>query len=374
MPRTPAPANVHVVRSKGREYTYHIQRRGTKREGPRTPLPGLPYNADGFPNETWWAAYRRLEGEPEPAARPGTFAALIEVREQSPEWGSLAEGTREMWKRFHRVILEAWGGEQVRGVEPKHVMALRNSFADIPPADPKLRKKPLDDYNARPAAANNLIRCLSATLKWSIPLGWRSDNPCREVPMLPTGEGYEPWTRREIEFFRKHARRDLWHAAALALYTGQRLGDVLAMRRSHICDGAIEVKQSKTGKALAVAIHPDLRAILAEMPRKSLHLLTSTRGTPWAASGFKAVWQDEMNRRIFGPLRKRGRVFHGFRKSAVVFLLEAGCTDAEVASITGQSREMVEHYAKQVNQRKLAKAAILKWENAEATGFVKPGR
>lgn len=64
-------------------------------------------------------------------------------------------------------------------------------------------------------------------------------------------------------------------------------------------------------------------------------------------------------------LRKSGCVFHGLRKSAVVFLLEAGCTDAEVSSITGQSRQMVEHYARQVNQRKLAAAAVLKWETAD---------
>jgi hypothetical protein len=42
-------------------------------------------------------------------------------------------------------------------------------------------------------------------------------------------------------------------------------------------------------------------------------------------------------------------------------LLEAGCTTAEVSSITGQTYEMVEHYARQVNQRKLAAALILKW-------------
>lgn len=48
-----------------------------------------------------------------------------------------------------------------------------------------------------------------------------------------------------------------------------------------------------------------------------------------------------------------------------VMLLEAGCTDAEVASITGQSRQMVEYYSRQVNQRKLAAAAILKWERSE---------
>jgi hypothetical protein len=45
-------------------------------------------------------------------------------------------------------------------------------------------------------------------------------------------------------------------------------------------------------------------------------------------------------------------------------LLEAGCTDAEVAAITDQSRDMVEHYARAVNQRRLAAAAILKWEGA----------
>lgn len=43
-------------------------------------------------------------------------------------------------------------------------------------------------------------------------------------------------------------------------------------------------------------------------------------------------------------------------------LLEAGCTDAEVAAITGQSRQMVEHYARLVNQERLARTAILKWE------------
>jgi len=42
---------------------------------------------------------------------------------------------------------------------------------------------------------------------------------------------------------------------------------------------------------------------------------------------------------------------------------KAGCTDAEVAAITGQSRQMIEHYARLVNQTKLARKAISKWEN-----------
>lgn len=51
---------------------------------------------------------------------------------------------------------------------------------------------------------------------------------------------------------------------------------------------------------------------------------------------------------------------HGLRKNAVNALLEAGCTIAEVASITGQTFQVVEHYAAQMNRRKLSKAAIVK--------------
>jgi hypothetical protein len=46
----------------------------------------------------------------------------------------------------------------------------------------------------------------------------------------------------------------------------------------------------------------------------------------------------------------------------VVTLLEAGCSTAEVQAITGQSMQMVEHYGKEVNQKKLAASAMLKWE------------
>lgn len=135
------------------------------------------------------------------------------------------------------------------------------------------------------------------------------------------------------------------------------------MRRSHIRGNEIRVKQEKTDARLWIQIHRDLRTILDEMPKTSLFLLTNSRGTAWTQDGFRASWQSEVNSRPFRVLRKRRKVFHELRKSAVVFLLEAGCSDVEVSSTTGQSRQMVEHYAKSVNQRRLARAAILKWES-----------
>jgi hypothetical protein len=50
------------------------------------------------------------------------------------------------------------------------------------------------------------------------------------------------------------------------------------------------------------------------------------------------------------------------RKNAVNALLEVGCSVPETAAISGQSLRVVEHYAKERNQRKLASAAILRWE------------
>ena len=64
-----------------------------------------------------------------------------------------------------------------------------------------------------------------------------------------------------------------------------------------------------------------------------------TCARPWVS------WQKAFRGQL-APIRDAGLVFHGLRKSAVVTLLEAGCTDAEVSAITGQTRQMVEHYAR----------------------------
>lgn len=343
MPRQPKlPPHVRCVVARGKVYVYFQRNRSTARAAKPIRLP------DDVGSTEFWMAYATAANVPLPQPRPNAVGQLIDAYQTSPEWTGLADKTREEWTRYLDRIRQHWGHLEVRGIEPKHVLALRDRYADTP------------------ASANNLLRALSSMLGWSVPRGWRSDNPCDNVKKLKGGDGYDPWTRREVGHFKKHARAELWQAAALALFTGQRQGDVLEMRRSHICDGAIAVTQEKTDKRLWIPLHPDLKSILAGMPKRSLYLLTNSHGTPWTQDGFRASWRAEMGRRVFKPLRRRRRVFHGLRKSSVVFLLEAGCTDAEVGAITGQSRQMIEHYARQVNQEKLARVAIAKWGRSES--------
>jgi integrase len=357
------PPDVHVVWAKGREYFYFQRNRFRNGKGPRVKLAGRPYDDDGTPNGEWWQSYRALAGvEGTEDKTAGTFGALIAEFKVSPEWSALSEGTIVEWTRHLAYVKEKWGTLRVIATEPRHVLALRDAFADIPPADPKKRTKPLEEYENRPAAANNLLRALSSMMTWSAPRGWIAANPCIGVKKLKGGKPYEPWSWEAICLFEKEARAALWHGAALALYTGQRYGDVIGMRWSDIREGQIQVEQDKTGKKLWIPMHKALKRVLKDVPRTSEFILTSGRAEAWTEDGFHTAWQREMKEEKFEPLRKQKCVFHGLRKSAVVMLLEAGCTDAEVSAITGQSREMVEHYALQVNQKKLAAAAILKWE------------
>lgn len=337
------PPHVHAVtkRPSGRVYYYFVKHRSTTREAGRIRLPDNPSSPE------FWSAYAELMQLPPPAPkRTNLVSDLSTVWQASPEWDQMSLRTQKEWARLVRIIVHAWGDLPVANIRASHVLAFRDEFA------------------ATPAQANNLLRCLRSMLAWSVPREWRDDVPFDGVDLFSIGEGYAPWPWNVIEAVKQellNGRVDLWWTIALSLYTGQRKADVLQMRWNAInASGLLAVRQGKTGKSLLIPIHRDLQAVLDTIPRAAVTILTSAEGKPWdpKGEGFNTSFQKHMP----AILRERGLVFHGLRKSAVVTLLEAGCTDAEVAAITGQSRQMVEHYSRQVNQEKLARSAMRKWE------------
>lgn len=342
--RVELPPHVHCVRARGRPYYYFQKRRNTKDATKAIRLPDDPRKPE------WWEAYRALANEHLPTISANAISQLIKAYKASPEWKQLKPSTKEGWSIYLTRIDTAWGKLETRGIQPKNVLKLRDNWAN------------------KPATANATMRCMSSLFSWSVPRGWRDDNPCREIKPLKTGDGYSPWPDDMLELAQKEMREDLWWAAALALYSGQREADCIKMTWADIKDGVMHVVQGKTGKKVWVPVHTLLRPVLASIPKRATTVLTSSEGTPWTLSGFKSAWRKDKPK----ALAEGGFVFHGLRKSAVVRLLEAGCTTAEVQAITGQSMEMVEHYAKEVNQRKLAAAGMKKWENATATAIVKP--
>src|SRR5215813_9931501 len=143
------PPHVHCTTARGKQYfTYHPFR-GTARAGKRIRLPGAPVLPDGQPNPEWWAAYRLAAGEPASAARAGSFKALIPAYKASPEWSQLSPRTQKEWMRHLHYVESRWGDLLVDGVEPKHIITLRDTRANTP------------------ADANNLLRTLSAMFGWA---------------------------------------------------------------------------------------------------------------------------------------------------------------------------------------------------------------
>ena len=133
-------------------------------------------------------------------------------------------------------------------------------------------------------------------------------------------------------------------AFVLALWTGQRQGDLLRLSWSSYDGNEIHVHQSKTGKRLSIPVGEPLRQELALVPKKCPMILTNLEGKPWTSDGFRASWRTAVK-----ALDISGVTFHDLRGSAITRLAEAGATHAEIVAITGHSHRdagdmMDKHY------------------------------
>src|SRR5262249_7916413 len=153
-------------------------------------------------------------------------------------------------------------------------------------------------------------------------------------------------------------------ALALLLYTGQGRSDVVRMGRQHIRDGVLHIRQQKTGAELAIPVHPDLAAIVAETPADHLTFLTTQFGQSFKTTGFGNWFREQCD--VAGLKHCSA---HGLRKAAARRLAEAGCTEHEIAAITGHaSLREVSRYTKAADQKRLPAAAMEKVKARTSSG------
>jgi integrase len=79
-------------------------------------------------------------------------------------------------------------------------------------------------------------------------------------------------------------------AAVLALWTGQRQGDLLRLPWSAYDGKFIRLRQSKTGRRVTIPVSKRLKAILDDANRISTQILTNANGRPWTSDGFRTSW------------------------------------------------------------------------------------
>jgi integrase len=174
---------------------------------------------------------------------------------------------------------------------------------------------------------------LARVLSWSLDRGLVAANPCTHGGRLYRGSRAEKiWTDADEAAFLERAPAHLHLPLLLALWTGQRQGDLLRLPWSAYDGTYIRLRQSKTGRRVQIRVGAPLKLALEAAPKRSTIMLITSDGKPWTSDGFRASW-----RKACAAAGIVGVTFNDLRGTAVTRLALAEATEAEIATITGHS-------------------------------------
>lgn len=290
----------------------------------------------------------------------GSLNGLIRDYSMSMKFEGLAESTKAEYRRMLTKIEVHFGDMPIAALD---VPRVRRHFTDWHEATAR-------QSGAR--EADNRMSVLSAVLTWAVRKAIIAHNHASGFERLHSADRSELiWLPEHIAALEAVAPEDVRRAMVLALHTGQRQGDLLRLTWSNIstdADGTVLVtlRQGKTGRRVSMPCTETLKSELASWDRSSAVILTTKTGLPWKARHFKAEWKKASD--AAGIVDRR---FNDLRGTAVTMLAEAGCSTAEIASISGHSQRTAESILDRYLARTsvLAGNAIARLENARRTKF-----
>lgn len=326
----------HVKHVKRGAKVYSYFNTGKKVDG-KPVYARLPeYSSAGF-----WDSYAAFKaGRTKRQATEYTVESLVNDYMNSAKYADKAENTRDSYRVQLERIVEVWGEFPVNHLEPADVRAVL-------------------EKGGWGAGTRNLVKAVLAVIyKWGRMNNRATIDPTKDVERYKTGE-HDPWPEDILEAALVSDDPVTRLAVHLLYFTGQRIGDVCKMRWGDIRGGHIYVKQTKTGKIVEPPMSRELQAELDRTPRQALTIITG-------------INEGQLRRKLQKFTEAHGvkTVPHGLRKNAVNALLEAGCTIAEVSAITGQTHQIVEHYAAKVNRKRLGVSAIVKLDSARGKAAI----
>jgi integrase len=279
--------------------------------------------------------------------RAGTFMTIIARFKAASEFTSLAQSTRRSYLNYIKLIEDEFGDLPLGALTDRRV---RGEFKDW-----------RDRFSNTPRKADFAWTVLARMLSFAKDRGIIAVNPCERGGRLYSGSRRDKiWSEENIASILSVAPKEIQLALMLAIWTGQRQGDLLRLPWSAYDGSHIRFQQSKTGRRIVMPVGAPLKALLDLTERRAPLILTNTMARPWTADGFRSSW---------GKLSGRAGIvdltFHDLRGTAVVRLAIAGATVPQIATFTGHSLKDVEaildaHYLGRDIQ--LAEAAVLKLE------------
>lgn len=219
------------------------------------------------------AAYARLH---EPTSSGGMSALIDEaINAVAPHLKpNTARQYRGAAKKL-KVILKDFSPGQVK---PKHIAKIKKQMAD------------------KPNMANRYLSVLRTVFNYALENEMVDSNPAVGIKPHKERKRRRHITPAEYAAIYVEAGARLQVIMDLASLTGQRIGDVLSIRRSDLADDGIRFRQQKTDEPLTIRWNPALRAVVERA--KTLHkvpALTLLRNRMGKAPDYRTIrdqWAD----------------------------------------------------------------------------------
>lgn len=174
---------------------------------------------------------------------------------------------------------------------------------------------------AVPSAAQHELALLRHVFRKAIRWGVATINPVAAMEKEPRSRRMRYVTEEEYAAVWELATERMRVAMDLALLTGLRRADLLALQRSQLTDDGIVVETAKTGAALLIEWTAELREVVDRAKRlkpqvPGTHLLRTRSGQPYSAAGFSANWKRTVAKALALGKIEVPLTFHDLRRKS----------------------------------------------------------
>ena len=277
-----------------------------------------------------------------PTRHQQCLSALWDLYAKSPKFAGLARKTQADYRVKASVMLADLGDEAVRALSKAHVYSYWEEL----------------HRDRGHAMANGILAVLRLTLSYGEMKGWlpMNSNPALKLNIEGVAPRCVVWTPNEVAALVTAADAlalpGVGDAVVIALHTGQRQGDVLALELGATENARTVFRQSKTGARVIVPHTPALAERLAGIRARrasgavvdlafARRVVLRADGQPYSASAFGKDWRRVREAVAATHAEAAGKLFLDLRDTAVTRLALAGCTVAEIRAITGHSMQTI---------------------------------
>ena len=230
-------------------------------------------------------------------------------------------------------------------------------LGNIGPGDLEKWRDALQKGGRTPATVNFNLKVISIAFQKAQRLGYITVNPCHGLEAIrdDTEAERDVFTPEQVKALAEAGKGTDWEGAVLVAYfTGLRLGDVATLTWAEVdTTGAqgwfLRRKTGKTGKEVAVPVHPSLRAFLE--PRRGVGKAPLFRtlhgGKPGGKKGLSTQFKNIMEKAgIRGRVLRTGGggarqisslSFHSLRHSFTSAMANAGVPEEVRMLLTGHT-------------------------------------